>query len=61
MFVTQKLWTENVADIDYYTYTTISFDIQEPETYEKTMASELAEEWAKAMRKEMQSLIKHEI
>ena len=60
VFLTQKIRTEDVADLDYYAYTINNFDIQEPETYEKAMASEQAEEWAKAMREEMQSLIKHE-
>ena len=60
VFLTQKIRTEDAANLDHYAYTTNSFDIQEPETYEKGMASEQAEEWVEAMREEMQSLIKHE-
>ncbi len=60
VFLTQKIRTEDAVDLDHYAYTTNSFDIQEPETYEKAMTSEQAEEWVKAMKEEMQSLIKHE-
>lgn len=40
---------------------TINFDIKEPETYEKAKASNLAEEWAEAIKQEIDSLIKYEI
>ena len=60
VFLTQKIRAEDAGDLDHYTYITNNFDIKEPETYEKAMASEQAEEWAEAMKEEIQSLIKYE-
>ena len=60
VFLTQKIRAKDVEDLDHYTYITNNFDIKEPETYEKVMVSEQAEKWAKVMKEEIQSLIKHE-
>lgn len=60
VFLTQKLQTKDAVNLDHYVYTTNNFDIQEPITYKKAMASEPAKKWAKTMREKMQSLIKHE-
>ena len=44
VFLTQKIWAEDVGDLDHYAYITNNFDIKEPDTYEKAMVSEQAEE-----------------
>ena len=59
VFLTQKILAEDVGDLDHYKYITNKFDIKESETYKKAMASEQTEEWAEAMKEEIQSLIKH--
>ena len=53
VFYTQKIRAENTRDLDHYAYITNNFDIKEPETYKKAMASEQAEEWAEAMNEEI--------
>ena len=55
-----KIRIEDTIDLDHFAYTTSNFDIKEPETYEKAMASDQAEEWPEAMQQEMQSLIDHQ-
>ena len=47
------------TDTSQFAYLTNNFDLKEPETYEKAMASDQAEEWAEAMKQEMDSLIQH--
>ncbi len=54
-----RLRQEDSINTSYFAYLTNNFDIKEPETYEKTMASDQAEEWAEAMKQEMDSLIQH--
>ena len=53
VFLTQKIWAENVRDLDNYAYITNNFDIKEPETYEKVMASKQAKERIEVMKKEI--------
>ena len=49
MFLTQKLWTKNATDLEHYASITNNFNIQESKTYEKTIVSEQAKEWAKTI------------
>ena len=46
--------------MSYFTCLTNNFDLEEPETYEKAVASGQAEEWVKAIKQEMDLLIQHE-
>lgn len=52
---------EDTTDLNHFAYLTNSFDIQEPETYKKTMASDQVKKWAEALQQEMQSLMDHQI
>ena len=45
--------------MSHFAYLTNNFDLEETETYEKVMASDQAEEWAEAIKQEMDSLIQH--
>lgn len=45
--------------MSYFTYSTNNFDLEEPKTYEKAIASDQAEEWAKAMKQKIDSLVQH--
>ncbi len=54
-----QLRQEDSTNISHFAYLTNNFDIKEPETYEKAMASDQAEKWAEAMKQEMDSLIQH--
>lgn len=54
-----RLRQEDSTDMSHFAYSTNNFDLEEPETYEKAMASDQAEEWAEAMKQEMDSLIQH--
>ncbi len=54
-----RLQQENSTNKSHFAYLTYNFDIREPETYEKAMASNQAEEWAEAMKQEMNSLIQY--
>lgn len=55
-----RLHLKDSNDLSYFTYLTNNFDLLKPETYKKTIASDLAEEWANTIKQEMDSFIKYE-
>lgn len=57
--MTNRLRLENSSDLGHFAYLTNNFVIQEPETYEKAMASNQAEEWADAIKQKIDSLVDH--
>lgn len=60
LYLILKIRSEDIGDLEDYAYIRNNFYFKESETYEKTMASKQAEEWAEAMKKEIKSLITHE-
>ena len=58
--MTNWLRLENSDDLSHFAYLTNNFDLLEPETYEKAMASNQAEKWVDVMKKKIDSLIKYE-
>ena len=59
LLICQANWLqqENSINLNYFAYSINNFDLEKLETYEKTIISNQAEEWAKAMKQKMDSLI----
>lgn len=48
-----KIYIEDAIDFKHFAYIINSFDIKEPKTYKKIMASNQAEKWAEAIQQKI--------